>query len=262
MFRRLTTSLSNPRFVVFFMKDRVLTVLGYILFLPLFLVLPKVLSYSVNPGMDQSRYDLFYQAMVTEFPKTDAKIIDGTLLITSPITTTVEIFTLHLGNANLNQMTLNVVFSEKDLIFYIADYEQSRMSYAELGIENFDFGSQTKQEYHQIGFAIRTLLEKETIIRYFDLSIIYFVGLIDYIILAFFLTLMMLIFPLPYQIPMAYRLKISIYLMAIWVLVELFIKLFNTPYLSFLSVLAVYIYHVITYRFMRTLKVEVIHEKQ
>jgi hypothetical protein len=68
----------------------------------------------------------------------------------------------------------------------------------------------------------------------------------------------MLIFVTKVQFSYLMRFKLSVYLTTVWMVSELILSLFNVQYLDFVSVLLVYIYHVIAYRSIRVIKKGVI----
>lgn len=80
MLRRLQTSLSNPKAVVFFMKDRFSRVIGYALLLPLLLLIPLMIQRSVDPSMNINRYQLMVQEIEKNFQLDQTEIVDGRLI--------------------------------------------------------------------------------------------------------------------------------------------------------------------------------------
>lgn len=262
MLRRLTTSLSNPKAVVFFMKDHMSRVIGYGLLLPILLLLPLILKRAVDPTMDISRYQLMYQEIASNFNLDGTDIIEGRLITNDVVITQFEYYQIYLGTSNISTMTINVVFETEGLSLYMGDILQRYASYEQLDLMNFDFSNPSHTDFHRLSHAIKTLLDDYPLTFIIDLTMIYFVGITDYFIIGLMLALMMFIFPIQIPIPFSYRYKISLYLMSAYVMSQLILSLFKLTSYGFLSILIVYIYHVIAYRFIRNLRVEVIDEKR
>jgi hypothetical protein len=159
-------------------------------------------------------------------------------------------------------MTINVVFEKEGLALYMGDIEQKRMSYQSLQLEHFDFTNPTSQDFFILSGAVKTLIDSYPLTFFVDLTMIYFIGVTDYFIIGLLLAFMMMIFPLPISIPFSYRYKISLYLMSVYIVSQLILSLFNLSDLGFISIMVTYVYHLIAYRFMRQLRVEVIDEKR
>lgn len=262
MLRRMTTSLSNPKAVVFFMKDRLSKVIGYGLLLPVLLLIPLLLQRWVDPSMDIDRYQLMYEDISKNFRLENTQIIEGQLTTTDQASATFEYYTIYLGTTDISPMTINVVFEADGLGLYMGDIKQRSMSYASLNLLNFDFSNPSSTDFHALSVAVKTIIDDYPLTFAVDLSMIYFIGVTDYFIIGLLLALMMFIFPIQIPIPFSYRYKISLYLMTVYVVSQLILSLFGLLDLGFLSIVIVYIYHVIAYRFIRHLRVEVIDEKR
>lgn len=262
MLRRMTTSLSNPKAVVFFMKDRLSKVIGYGLLLPVLLLIPLLLQRWVDPSMDIDRYKIMHQKIVENFKLENTQITDGVLYSSGVASTTFEYYSIYLGTNDISPMTINVVFEKEYLALYMGDIEQKRVSYQSLQLDNFDFTNPSSQDFYLLSGAVKTLIDSYPLTFFVDLTMIYFVGVTDYFIIGLLLAFMMMIFPLPIQIPFGYRYKISLYLMSVYIVSQLILSLFNLSDLGFISIMVTYVYHLIAYRFMRHLRVEVMDEKR
>ncbi|MBN2268557.1 MAG: DUF1189 family protein [Acholeplasmataceae bacterium] len=262
MLRRLQTSLSNPKAVVFFMKDRFSRVIGYALLLPLLLLIPLMIQRWADPSMDINRYQLMVQEIEKNFQLDQTEIVDGKLITSEQTSATFEYFTIYLGTQDISPMTINVVFESDSLALYMGTIEQERMSYQSLDLMNFDFSNPSTTDFFQLSTAVKTIIDTYPLTYVVDLTMIYFIGVTDYFVIGLLLAMMMFIFPIQIPLPFSYRYKISLYLMTVYVVSQLILSLFKLTEFGFISILVVYIYHVIAYRFMRHLRVEVIDEKR
>lgn len=262
MLRRFQLSLSNPKAVVFFMKDRMSKVIGYGLLLPMLLLIPMLLQRSIDPSMDIDRYQLMYEDMSKNFRLENTQIIDGVLITSDQAKAAFEYYTIYLGTQEVSPMTINIVFETNGLVLYMGDIEQEMMSYESLNLSNFDFSQPSTIDFHQLSGAVKTIIDRYPLTFVIDLTMIYFIGVTDYFIIGLLLTMMMFIFPIQIPIPFSYRYKISLYLMTVYIMTQLILSLFKLTDFAFISILVVYIYHVIAYRFMRHLRVEAIDEKR
>ncbi len=259
MFKRLTTSLSRPPQTVFFMKDSWGRIILYVLLLPIILIIPMLITTFVDPNMSITRYALLTQAIEEDFRIENAAITDGVLTYQTATSASFEtIFSIYLGNQNLNSKSFNFVFEQNDLVLYIADVEMDRESYVDLNLLNHDFSSTDPDNLRSVNLALKSFIERQPMVITTDIIINYTFALFDYLFVTLLMSLMMLIFVTKVQFPYLMRFKLSVYLTTVWMVSELILSLFNVQYLDFVSVLLVYIYHVIAYRSIRVIKKGVI----
>ncbi len=249
MFKRLATSLSRPSKTVFFMKDSWKRVIAYIFLLPLILIIPLLLTRLVDPSMSLTRYDEMTKVIEEEFRTENASIVDGVLSYETPINATFsDLFTLYIGDQDLSRRTFNFVFEEDGLTFYIAEYEIEHVTYETLNLLNHDFGATDSESLRTINIALKVYIEEQSYIAFVDFSVRYIYDLMDYLFITLLMTFMMLLFTNRVQFPFKLRFKLSVYLSTIWIISEFTLALFHLEQLEVISMLLVYVYHILAYR--------------
>lgn len=249
MFKRLTTSLSRPSKTVFFMKDSWKRVIAYIFLLPLILIVPMLITRLVDPSMSLARYEAMTMMVKEEFRTENASIIDGVLTYETPIHATFsDLFTLYIGDQELSNRTFNFVFEEDGLTFYIADYKIDYVSYTELNLLNHDFNSIDTENLRTINIALKVYIEQQSYISFVDMSVRYIYGLMDYLFITLLMTFMMLLFINRVRFPFKLRFKLSVYLSTVWIISEFALALFHLEQFEIISMLLVYVYHILAYR--------------
>ena len=248
MFKRMTTSLTKPPLAVFFMKDSWGRVILYLLLIPLFLMLPTWLESTVNPGMKLDRYELLVETIQKDFILEDTKIVDGILTTNQNKTASFEYFQLTIGNQEASSDKIQIVFLEEDLAIYMTDIEILRKDYDDLGLSQFDFSIVGSSNARVLANAIRTFYNTTNLFTTTEVFISYFVGLFDYIFYAILMALFMLMFTRSLPIPFRFRLKLSVYLSTIFVVIDLLAALFKVPAISYLIIPVLYIWHFWAYR--------------
>ena len=250
MFKRLTTSLSQPKKVFFFMKDSWFRVIVYALLIPLLLSIPFFLTMTTanGPRMSAVRYDLLKTAIQDDFRVQGAKIIDGVLTYERTQSASFDLFTLYIGESEQNKQTINFVFSKNYLVTYINETKIDQISYSDLNLENHDFSSTDAAEIMELAVALRVFIEGQSVVIWTDFAVAYLFNLTEYLLVGGLMGLLMLLFISRIKIPYKYRIKMSIFLTSIWVFSELALTLFGAKELGFISIFAVYIYHIIFYR--------------
>lgn len=251
MFKRLTTSITKPPLAVFFMKDSWGKSILYLFFLPLFLIIPNIISLSVNPGMSLERYDLMVSAIHSNLWTEDAQIEDYELTNTETYQTSFDYFSIYIGDQPIAMDTVVFLFTDSSLILYMSNVEIDRISYETLGLSSFDFSVRSIDNARVLASYVRTFYDDQTSLIIFDLTLFYFVGLFDYLFYALFMVFFTMLFIQNIQLPVGYRIKLSIYLTSIYVISKLVFVLFGVPELEIVSLLLVSIYHMWAYRSMR-----------
>lgn len=248
MFKRLTTSLTKPPLAVFFMKDRWGRVIIYLLLIPLFLVVPAWLQSMINPGMRLDRYERLVEAIKIDLIESDAQIVEGVLNTEENAEASFDYFQLVLGDYQPVQDKIQFVFLPQDLAVYIADVEIARSRYDEIGLTNFDFSDSSTENVRLLASSIRILYDETTLFKTSEMFLAYFAGLFDFMFYALLMALFMMIFTRQLPIPFFPRLKLSIYLSTIFVVVELIAILFNSGLISYLTIPILYFWHFWAYR--------------
>ena len=248
MFKRLTTSLTKPPLAVFFMKDGWGRVILYLLLIPLFLVVPAWLSQMINPGMRLDRYERLVEAIQKDLILSNAEIVDGILTTEDNAKAPFDYFQLVLGDYVPVQDKIQFVFLPQDLAVYIADVEIARTRYDEIGLTQYDFKNNSAENVRLLASSIRTVYDDTTLFKTSELFLAYFGGLFDFIFYALLMALFMMLFTRQLPIPFFPRLKLSVYLSTVFVVVELAAILFNSGFISYLTIPVLYIWHFWAYR--------------
>ncbi|MDY0294173.1 MAG: DUF1189 family protein [Acholeplasmataceae bacterium] len=248
MFKRLSTSLTKPPLAVFFMKDRWGRVILYLLLIPLFLVVPAFIQSLINPGMRLDRYEALVQAIETDFILTDTQIVDGVLSTSANTTAAFDYFQLTLMNPEPIQDKIQFVFLNEDLAIYVADIEISRMDYDDINLSNYDFSDNSTGNVRMLASSVKTFYDQTQLFNSAEMFLAYFGGLFDYVFYTFLMALFMMLFTKQLPIPFSLRLKLSVYLTTIFVIVELVAILFNSGFISFLTIPVLYFWHFWAYR--------------
>lgn len=251
MFKRLTTSISKPPLAVFFMKDSWGKSILYLFFLPIFLIIPNLISLSVNPGMSLERYDFMVSAIHSNLWTEENIIQDYQLTTVETNQTSFDYFSIYIGDQPIARDAVVFLFTDTSLILYMSNVEIDRISYEALGLSSFDFSVKSIENARILASYIRTFYDSQTSLIIFDLVLFYFVGLFDYLFYALFMVFFTMLFIQNIQLPVGNRIKLSIYLTSIYVVSKLVFILFGVPELEIISLLLVSIYHMWAYRSMR-----------
>lgn len=248
MIKKFTTSLSKPPLTIFFIRDSWFKVILYVFFVIFLIVLPTIVKTSINPSMDQQRYKNMQEGLKSDFVIQNAKITDGTLTYEAAGSISFDYFNISLGKQNLSNNKINFVFEEKDLVVYVVDVEIDRQSYVSLDFENYDFSSKDKTEITKLSVAIKKVYEGQSFIWVAEIFATYIISLFDYMLIALLMAVLMVFFVNRIPMPFSLRLKLSLYLTTVYGVMQLILVLFNASYLNILAIIAVYVYHVWTYR--------------
>ena len=130
----------------------------------------------------------------------------------------------------------------------MTDIEILRKDYDDLGLSQFDFSIVGSSNARVLANAIRTFYNTTNLFTTTEVFISYFVGLFDYIFYAILMALFMLMFTRSLPIPFRFRLKLSVYLSTIFVVIDLLAALFKVPAISYLIIPVLYIWHFWAYR--------------
>lgn len=256
MFKRMKVSLTQPPLAIFFMKDKWTRVILYVFFVPLFLLIPFVLTSLISTDMSVNEVDALSRQINTNFRADGVSIVDGVLTGESDVTMTYAYFTLHIGPTNQSLIPMGLLFDTTELVLYTQNYELQRVSYESLGLSNYDFGDLSIQSSRVLARAFKQVVDQEPIILFVDFFYIYFDSLFNYISMILLISLMTMLFMVNVPIPYRFRFKISVYLTTIWVFSELMLILIDLRSFSFISTVIVYIYHIWAYRSVKVLPKE------
>ncbi|MDO9628320.1 MAG: DUF1189 family protein [Acholeplasmataceae bacterium] len=254
MFKRMTTSLSKPPLAVFFMKDSWGRALLYLFFLPLLLIIPILGKSAINPGMSIERYDTLIQSIQKNFTVQNTTIIDGVLSYEGSAKAKFDHFSLYIGNQEMERSTIALIFEETELVLYMNKIEFERVNYEEINLMNHDFSDNSLANSRKLASSIKIFYDEQDIFLTTDVMLTYLFGLYDYTFYVLLMAIMMMLFVPNVQIPFRYRLKLSIYLSTIYIFIVFVLLLFGQKQLEFLSVFALYFYHIWAYRSMKTIQ--------
>jgi hypothetical protein len=218
------------------------------MFVSFLVIIPTIIKSTINPTMDILRYQDMQNSIKSDFIVENAQIVDGTLTYEVPGSFSFAYFNVYLGDNTQSNNSVNFVFEENDLVIYVVDIEIDRQNYQNLNMDNYDFSSTDNQDITRLSVAIKQMYEAQSFIMTAEIFATYFLTLFDYIFIALLMAVLMVFFI--NRIPMAFslRLKLSMYLTTVYGVIQLILVLFDVAYLNFIALIAVYIYHVWTYR--------------
>ena len=248
MFKKFTISLSKPPLTIFFMKDSWFKVIFYVLFVTFLVVIPAALRTAIDPTMDVDTYKTMQKMIKSDFIIENARITNGTLTYEAAGSSSFEYFSFYLGKQEYSNRNVNFIFEENDLVIYAANVELERASYESLNLHNYDFSSTNLEDVTKLSIAFKTMYENQPSLLVAEVIAVYFIAVLDYVGIALVMTVLMVFFINKIPIPFSHRFKLSLYLTTVYAVVQLILILFNIAYLNILAMLAVYIYHVWTYR--------------
>lgn len=248
MIKKFMTSLSKPPLTIFFIRDSWFKVIFYVIFVAFLMIIPTIIKSTINPTMDILRYQDMQKSLKSDFIVENAQIIDGTLTYEAPSSFSFAYFNVYLGDNDLSSNSVNFVFEENDLTIYVVDIEIDRKSYENLNLADYDFSSTDDQDITRLSVALKQMYEAQSFIMTAEIFATYFLTLFDYIFIALLMAVLMVFFINRIPMPFSLRFKLSLYLTTVYGVVQLILVLFNAPYLNFIALITVYIYHVWTYR--------------
>lgn len=248
MIKKFMTSLSKPPLTIFFIRDSWFKVIFYVIFVTFLIVVPTIIKSTINPTMDLQRYQNMQSTLKSDFIIENAQIIDGTLSYEGSGSFSFDYFNVYLGGNEFSNNSVNFVFEENDLAIYVVDIEIDRQSYESLNLEDYDFSSTDDQDITKLSVALKQMYEQQSFIMTAEIFATYFLTLFDYVFIALLMALLMVFFINKIPMPFSLRFKLSLYLTTVYGVMQLILVLFSATYLNFISLIAVYIYHVWTYR--------------
>lgn len=254
MFKRLTTSLTKPPYVVFFLNDSWVRVIIYFLILPFILVIPFLVRQTIQPGMNINRYEELVSVIKSDLLGNSMKIEDGILIGEDIYETSFDYIGLHLGYTygSMNQFVISL--DQKEITFRLMNIETYAISYEKLGLMNFDFSIDSIENARLLASYIKDFYDLQNYTTIYEATMIYIIRLTDYLIYIFFMPLIMLLLFRSNSLLFMQKIKLSIYLTTIYFFIEFLFVLFNFKNLEFISMLVLYIYHYLAYRSIIVIK--------
>lgn len=253
MFKKITTSLSKPPLVIFFIKDAWKHVVLYILFLPLILIIPSIVISFTQSAMTNDMYDAVYQTVKQSFRFDDVVLSDYTLTYQEPYTISLDTFDLSIGQYE-NSTAISFVFETQGVSIYALGQEVNYHSYESLGIASIDFSSTESKDIHALSLMIKNIYQEQTFFIIGNLVFQYFLYLFDYLIIVLIMTVLSkMMLPMGMKVPFKTQFKLSAYLSTIYVFSNLVLILLGLYAYNFLSITLVYIYHLWAFRSIKVI---------
>jgi len=236
------------------MKDRWSSIILYILILPIFMVLPSIVSLINQPAMSADLYQELYEVMSSDFRFDDVTLENYTLNYTEIKHANVGVFDLSIG-AYEDPLVANYVFKTEGISVYYLGQELNYYSYESLSLETYDFTSTESSNLHMISILIKNIYQQQTVIIVSDLILQYFVYVLDFLIVILIMSVLSrLLAPATLiNIPFSLRFKMSVYLSTIYILSNFVLVLLGYYALNFISMILVYVYHLWAYRSIKVL---------
>jgi hypothetical protein len=254
MFKKITTSLSKPPMVIFFMKDQWSSIIFYILLLPIFMVIPTIVTLLTQPVMSASLYQDVYDSIQEEFRFDDVTLENYELSYTEIKHVSVDTFDIGIGSYE-DALVMSFVFKSEGVGVYYVNQELNYYSYESLGFESHDFTSLESQDINALSLLIKDIYQEQTIFIVSEVILQYFVYVFDFLIVILIMTVLsrLLAPPTLINFPFAFRFKMSTYLSTIYIFSNFVLLLLGLYTLNFISMILVYVYHLWAYRAIKVL---------
>lgn len=235
MFKRFYVSISQPKLIGSFLKDKRLYVFIYILFLSLIVTIPVFIEHSVQKN--------FSPAVVKNIENTlYANEVEGTIINyqlvkekpeTFPINETP--FYISFNEAN-KQLNLAFNFTNDALEFYIGPTLYKRYTYTELGIESLNFNMRSNVDRDILKGLLETV--------FLDIKPLYVTAMTFSSLLSDIYTYVILVlisvWLYSYNIPklkMRYRFIMASYGLTIFAVSSLLANLYHLGFIRLIGVL-------------------------
>jgi hypothetical protein len=248
MFSRIVVSLTKPPQTIRFAKDSWIKVVGHLLSVPLFLLLPLMLSAFAAPGMPQNRYERMINAIEASFRTEGAVIENGRLTSTAAMTASFDHFLLVMGDPPETLSQILIIFDETEVKVVMSNVVIESQRYEDMGLSSHDFSDMTPDVVRTLALSVRTLIESMPVLTALDWMIVYMAGLIDFILMVMFMAIVLMLFTGSTPFLFKVRVKLSVYLTTIYIFSQMILILFGFTGLETISVLIVYVWHVWAYR--------------
>lgn len=257
MFRKLKISLSKPAFVFAFVKDRAFQVIKYLLFIILLMTLPAIIAAFNKPGMLFPSNQTITSGIQKNFLDDGYAIVDNKLV--NPNNISKRFFTseyiIVVGEKGQDSSGVVIQFSEEAIDIYMQVGTFSKQQYSSIKYENTNLNDIVfnAENASKISYSILDVLKDDTMLRTMKVFQIYFANLVEYLFIALLLTLL---FKMGNRLSLPFKnsFVISIYLTSVWAITMLILTLFNIRFLSFLPIVIAYIYHILAYRSIKTIR--------
>jgi len=253
MIKKITTSLSKPPLVLFFIKDAWKHTFLYILCLPILLVIPSIiLTYTQSP-MTTELYNQVKTVVARDFRSDDIKLENYILTYDEAISSSVGVFDLSVGEYK-ESLAINFVLEEQGISIYVFDQKINSYTYESLGVETLDFSSTESKDIQSLTLLIKEVYEQQTYMIISNHIVTYLLYLFDFVTIVLIMSLLSkIMLPRGMKIPYKIHLKLSAYLSTIYVFSNLVFILLDVNTWSFVSITLVYIYHLWAFKSIKIL---------
>ncbi len=229
MFSRILVSLTKPPQTIRFAKDSWIRVVGHLLSVPLFLLLPLMLSAFAAPGMSQDRYELLINAVEDDFRTEGAVIEEGRLRSTAVMTASFDHFLLVMGDSPETLSQILIVFDETEVRIVMSNVVLETHRYEDMGLSSHDFSDMGPESVRALALSVRTLIESIPVLTALDWMIVYMTGLIDFILMVMFMAIVLMLFTGNTPFLFKVRVKLSVYLTTIYIFSQMVLILSDLP---------------------------------
>ncbi len=247
MLKKFTTSLSKPPLAIFFIKDSWSKIILYIFMIPILMIIPAFILSFTQPGMPHVIYQEINQVMAEDFRLENTYIENYHLVTTEHKAASLDYYQFAVGSyEEQNRMTF--VFGEDGITLMVLSLEADYMSYQELNLENYDFSSTDQQDIYRLTNAIRDIYNEQTYIEVGNILAQYFIYLFDYVVVILIMAILSQMIAPMLRMPFNMRFKLSTYLSTVYVVINLIAALTAQAWLTYVSILVVYVYHIWAFR--------------
>ncbi len=247
MFKKFTTSLTKPPLAIFFIKDSWVKIFLYIFILPIVMIIPSVFMLITQPAMTQDMYQETYQLVQSKFRFDDASISDYKLTYTETKSFSTATYDICMGTA-ANSRAVSFVFVSNGISVEFMDQKLDFHSYAELGLEFYDFSSTQAIDIHTLTLVIQDVYQSQYYIHMASVIQQYLWYVVDYLVVIIIMAFMSSLMAPMLRMPFAMRFKLSTYLSTIYVFANLIAILLGIAAITYISIIFVYIYHIWVFR--------------
>lgn len=252
MFYRLKTIISKAPHAIFFMKDRWLRVITYMLFVSIIAVLPLIIKTATTKDMPNERY-LNIQTAVSYFDESNMKIENYQLSFQKGTEVQVDFLRFAVGTNTNSMNAFFILFDTDSVKIKMANQILHEKSYFQLKLNDLDFSNLTQSQVRYVAYQLKEFINEVELVFFVDIVGQYFAVVFDYLFIALILAFMTSFFFPHIQAPFPAKFKLSIYLSTMYVFSDFFLTLAGIQSLTFISIIVVYIYHLWVYRSIRIL---------
>lgn len=241
---RLIVSLRQPRQIITYLNDSKGVVFLYMIVLTILTFLPTLFLFSIQGVIDDSSYPDFYNVIQNNLFSKNNVLSNGIFVIEEEIDVTYDLFRF----SNQEDLTyhIQIKFLETGMSMQISNQEIAFSSYdSELFV---DFKDTSMQSVSIFTRYVERFIESVSMITFIYGFSLYLSGVIDYIFITLFLTLLMSFSIFKSPLTFKKKFKLGIYLSTAYAIFNVVTVLFQLQFLQFFSLLVTYYYYVSFYK--------------